>query len=459
MLVLFETAAGFALFKVLKEKKLKKVESLADEFSTLEKATKLIKLKAFEKFNDSKSALKAVSQLLESKLSKSLKNFLKSNIISKGITDQLLVLDKKLCRVIEEKLGIKCLQGSQYLELIRGIRTQIEGLISGYSESEQKAMSLGLAHSLCRYTLKFSVDKIDTMIVQAVSLLDDIDKELNNYAMRLREWYSWHFPELARIITDNIVYAKCVKIIGHRDQCKNSDLNDVVPSEIEIEIKEAAELSMGTEITVEDMNHIASLCDQVVSLSEYRVSLAEYLKNRMQAIAPNLTVLVGELVGARLIAHAGSLVNLSKHPASTIQILGAEKALFRAIRTGHDTPKYGLLYHASIVGSATPNIKGKISRTLAAKCALCIRMDALGEETEATIGVEHKQALENRVKYLETHLTPSAFSGKRPQPYSKPAANPTYNTSTDATSKIELPTKKPHNEPEEKPKKKKNTDR
>ena len=443
MLVLFETAAGFALFKVLKDKKLKKVDSLADEFSTLEKATKLVKLKAFEKFSDSKSALKAVASLLENKLPSSLRKFLKSNIVSKGISDELLVLDKKLCRVIEEKLGIKCVQGSGYLELVRGIRSQIEGLIAGYSEAEQRAMSLGLAHSLCRYTLKFSVDKIDTMIVQAVNLLDDIDKELNNYAMRLREWYSWHFPELARIITDNIVYAKCVTQIGHRDKCKNTDLSEIIPSEIESEVKEAAELSMGTEITQEDMDHIENLCEQVVSLSEYRVSLAEYLRNRMQAIAPNLTVLVGELVGARLIAHAGSLVNLSKHPASTIQILGAEKALFRAIRTKHDTPKYGLLYHASIVGSAPPSIKGKISRTLAAKCALCIRMDALGEEAEATIGVEHKQAMENRVKYLETHLTPSAFSGKKPQAYSRPAANPAYNTATDATSKLEMPSKKP----------------
>ena len=452
MLVLFETAAGFALFKVLKEKKIRKVDDLSTEFETLDKASKLIKLKAFEKFNDSKSALKAVSSLLNNKLSSSLKKFLKKNIVSKGIEDELVVQDKKMQRVIEEKLGIKCAQGSQYMELIRGIRSQIEGLISGFTESEQRAMSLGLAHSMCRYRLKFSVDKIDTMIVQAVNLLDDIDKELNNYAMRLREWYSWHFPELMRIITDNLVYAKAVKLMRSREKCRKTDLSEVVPEEIETEIKEAAELSMGTEITNEDMDHIVNLCDQVISLSEYRVSLAEYLRNRMQAIAPNLTVLVGELVGARLIAHAGSLINLSKHPASTIQILGAEKALFRAIRTKHDTPKYGLLYHASIVGSVTPNIKGKISRSLAAKCALCIRVDALGEQTEATVGVEHKQALENRVKYLETHVTPSALSGRRPQAYSRPAVNTMYNVGGDVTTRVELPSKR-NLDDEDKPRK------
>lgn len=102
---------------------------------------------------------------------------------------------------------------------------------------------------------------------------------------------------------------------------------------------------MGTEISDSDINHINSLCDQVIAISAYRAQLAEYLRNRMNAIAPNLTALVGELVGARLISHAGSLLSLAKHPASTVQILGAEKALFRALKTKHDTPKYGLIYH------------------------------------------------------------------------------------------------------------------
>jgi nucleolar protein 58 len=98
----------------------------------------------------------------------------------------------------------------------------------------------------------------------------------------------------------------------------------------------------------------------------------------MQALAPNLSALVGELVGARLICHAGSVVSLAKCPASTVQILGAEKALFKAIKTKHATPKYGILFQAQLVTAAPPKFKGKISRALAAKCALCVRMDALG---------------------------------------------------------------------------------
>jgi len=137
-------------------------------------------------------------------------------------------------------------------------------------------------------------------------------------------------------------------------------------------------------------------------MTDYRQKLYEYLKNRMNAMAPNLTLLVGELVGARLIAHAGTLINLAKHPASTVQILGAEKALFRALKTKKDTPKYGLIYHAQLVGQASTKLKGKASRMLAAKAALAARYDALGEEPSNKIGIENRAYLEARIKQLET---------------------------------------------------------
>jgi nucleolar protein 58 len=120
----------------------------------------------------------------------------------------------------------------------------------------------------------------------------------------------------------------------------------------------------------------------------------------MAAIAPNLTQLVGELVGAKLISHSGSLMNLAKQPASTIQILGAEKALFRALKTKKATPKYGLIYSASIVGQASAQLKGKISRTLANKTALCVRSDALGEGADGSMGTKNRSYLEGRLKLL-----------------------------------------------------------
>lgn len=136
----------------------------------------------------------------------------------------------------------------------------------------------------------------------------------------------------------------------------------------------------------------------------------------MAAIAPNLTALVGDLVGARLISHAGSLMNLAKHPASTVQILGAEKALFRALKTKHDTPKYGLIYHSSLVGQAPQKLKGKMARMVATKAALSIRLDALadaetkGEEGVPTVGIEARAKLESRLRALEMQ---SGLSGMR----------------------------------------------
>lgn len=220
--------------------------------------------------------------------------------------------------------------------------------------------------------------------------------------MRLREWYGWHFPEVSKILSDNLTYSKVVLAIGMKTNTKNTSLLEIVKDEdIETQIKEAAEISMGSEISPQDEINIKELAYQSIQLSEYRASLMEYLKARMKVVAPNLTELIGEMVAARLISHAGSLINLAKQPASTIQIFGAEKALFRAIRTKHDTPKYGLIYHASIVGSAAPKLKGKISRSLASKCALCVRVDALKDNTDGSIGVQKRAYLENRIRMLD----------------------------------------------------------
>ncbi|KCV69438.1 hypothetical protein H696_03867 [Fonticula alba] len=401
MLVLFETSAGYALFSVKNESKLADTDSIWKEFETADKANKLVKLQAFGKFQNTTEALSAATALLDNKVPKELKNFLKSEVLKKNLTDELAVADAKLGGVIKEKLGIACKHNDAINELMRGIRSQFSSLMSGLPEEELVAMQLGLSHSLSRYKLKFSPDKVDTMIVQAISLLDDLDKELNTYAMRIKEWYGWHFPEMGKVIIDNLAYAKTVRTITTRDKAATTDLSAILPEELEKEVKELAEISMGTEINEQDITNIIYLCDQVIALSEYRVQLFNYLKNRMQAIAPNLTVMVGELVGARLIAHAGSLMNLAKQPASTVQILGAEKALFRALKTKHDTPKYGLIYHASLIGQAAPKFKGKISRVLAAKTALSIRVDALGDKDSVDIATEARAKVEARLRQLE----------------------------------------------------------
>jgi nucleolar protein 58 len=423
MLVLFETPAGYSLFKVSDEKKLAKTD--ADDmyekfFSDPKKATKFMSLVSFQPFADTADAVSAAASCIEGKVGKSLKSFLKRELIKgdkKNQGESLAIADKLMASSLKEMLpGLKStiMNDAKTHELFRGIRCYMDELMddangddaTGVTGADIRAMQLGLSHSLSRYKLKFSSDKVDTMVIQAVGLLDELDKEINTYAMRVKEWYGWHFPEMQAIVNDNANYSKVVMAGGFRSNFRDVDMSQILEDEaVEAALKEAAEVSMGTEISDMDIVNIQSLAEQVLSMTEYRVQLYEYLKNRMNAIAPNLTILVGELVGARLISHAGSLMNLAKQPASTVQILGAEKALFRALKTKHDTPKYGLIYHASLIGQAAPKHKGKISRVLAAKASLATRVDALSDDTldhvDTTIGYEGRAKVEARLRQLE----------------------------------------------------------
>ncbi|KAH8076315.1 hypothetical protein JL721_310 [Aureococcus anophagefferens] len=342
MLLLFETAAGHALYELKNAAKLQGLDiaKVGEKFATEAGCEKNLALKAFAPFRDTAEAVAAATEHVESKLGKPLKKFLKKHVGDKALSVELGVADAKFGSLIKDKLGIPCAANAFVNECLRGVRS-----------------------------LRRDAGR-------AVGLLDDLDKEVNTYAMRVKEWYGWHFPEMAKLVNDNVHYAKIVREVRARTAAKDKvdELTEILDDEVAAKTLVAtAEISMGTEVDESDMEHICNLAVQVVELSAYRQRLADYLRSRMQAIAPNLTTLVGELVGARLVQHAGSIMNLAKHPASTIQILGPEKALFRALKTKHDTPKYGLIYHASLIGQAAPKHKGKIARVLAAKCALAVR--------------------------------------------------------------------------------------
>jgi len=440
---------------------------------------KKFQLKAFAAFKDTSEAVSAATEFVESKLGKPLRTFLKKHVVkAAGAKAELGVADAKLGALIKEKLGIRVLANDAFVnEAMRGVRALVNESLEPVPPDTLKATRLGLSHSLSRYKLKFSPDKVDTMVVQAVGLLDDLDKEVNTYAMRVKEWYGWHFPELAGLLNDNVKYAKVVLKVGLRSNCASvasEELAEVLadpglpPDEsFARHVKEVAEISMGTEIDDADIRHVRSLADQVVELSSYRARLAEYLRARMAAVAPNLTVLVGELVGARLVQRAGSVLNLAKQPASTLQILGAEKALFRALKTKHDTPKYGLIYHASLVGQASPKNKGKISRVLAAKCSLAVRVDALADDDAAAganaVGADMRAKVEMRLRQLEGDVLPPAAKkppdGQRKlvelMDADKTAAPPAYDVAADVLRLS--PGQDDDDEPPKKKKKKKKT--
>ncbi|WOO84915.1 Nucleolar protein 58 [Vanrija pseudolonga] len=477
MLVLSETPIGFVVFKLGNDYKLDN-KDLWKEFETPEKANKALKVQAIQRFTSTATAVEDLAAIQDGRLTESLEKFIveATGGASEGdkkkkkkVEELLVVSEPKLAATISKSLKIPVLSDSTTQELYRGIRQQLSSLLGGIDQKDLNTMALGLGHSLSRFKLKFSTDKVDTMVIQAIALLDDLDKEINIYSMRVKEWYGWHFPEMGKIIVDNLAYARVVKAMGFRTNAATTSFELILPEDLEATLKQAAELSMGTEIAETDMEHIHSLCDQVISITEYRTQLSEYLRNRMQAIAPNLTALVGDLVGARLISHAGSLMNLAKFPASTVQILGAEKALFRALKTKHDTPKYGLIYHASLIGQAPQKLKGKMARMVATKASLSIRVDALADAdtkadvSAAEIGISNRVKLESRLRALEHRAgivsVRTATSGQtsRQQPkFELTGSSSAYNTATDNVNGADrLPTQPAAEEKADKKKKRK----
>merc|ERR1711997_1097132 len=254
--------------------------------------------------------------------------------------------------------------------------------------------------------VKFNVNKSDNMIIQSIALLDQMGKDINTFAMRIREWYSYHFPELYKIVPEMALYAKVVKLIKNRKELSQDlfeKLEEILMDSARAQaIIDASKSSMGMDISPIDLFNIETFASRVIGLTDYRKELSAYLQSKMGLVAPNLSTLIGDVVGARLISHAGSLTNLAKAPASTVQILGAEKALFRALKTRGNTPKYGLIFHSSFKGRAGAKNKGRISRYLANKCSIASRIDCFSEESTSVFGSKLKEQVEERLKFYET---------------------------------------------------------
>merc|ERR1719330_1327689 len=248
--------------------------------------------------------------------------------------------------------------------------------------------------------------KSDNMIIQSIALLDQLDKDINTFAMRIREWYSYHFPELIKIVPENALYARVVKLIKNRKELSQDlfeKLEEILMDSARAQaIIDASKSSMGMDISPIDLFNIETFASRVIGLTDYRKELPAYLQSKMGLVAPNLATLIGDVVGARLISHAGSLTNLAKAPASTVQILGAEKALFRALKTRGNTPKYGLIFHSSFIGRAAAKNKGRISRFLANKCTIASRIDCFAEHATTVFGSKLKEQVEERLKFYET---------------------------------------------------------
>jgi len=413
--ILYESASGYGLFEQVKCDEIGVgFEEVQAAIVDLQRFSKIMKLISFRPFLSAENALENINAISEGEMTQDLHDFLEANIPKpkegKKSKITLGVVDPKIGNVITETMKTKCVSDKLAKELIRGIRLHFDRFIKGLEAGDLAQARLGLGHSYSRSKVKFNVHRVDNMIVQSINLLDQLDKDLNTFSMRINEWYSWHFPELKAIVTDHHKFALCTKLIKDKKNMTEetvAQLEEILEdADAAKQIFAAAKMSMGTDISPIDMLNIEHFASRVIGLGKFRKNLHDYLCAKMNSCAPNLSALIGEMVGARLISHAGSLTSLAKYPASTVQILGAEKALFRALKTKGNTPKYGLIFHSSFIGRAKPKNKGRISRYLANKASLASRIDCFSEVRTNTFGNKLRDQVEERLEFYSTGKAP-----------------------------------------------------
>ncbi|KAI0104733.1 pre-rRNA processing nucleolar protein-like protein Sik1 [Nemania sp. FL0031] len=417
--VLYESATGYALFKVVHQQNdvALRMEETKQAAEDLAKLGKMLSLTSYAVWRSAAEALENIHAISEGLVTDYLKSTLELNIPSSKKSKVVLgVADKGLAGNIKAAFpGIEA-ETSDTSEavayLLRGIRMHSTKLFRDLKQGDEEKAQLGLGHAYSRSKVKFNVHRNDNHIIRSIATLDNLDKGINLFSQKLREWYSWHFPELYPICSDNLTYAKVARFVGDKSTLGDDKLHELAgligdDEEKATEIILKAKMSMGRELSEVDLENVLTFAEKVQSLAEYRRSLYSYLTDKMSSVCPNLATLIGEVVAARLIQKAGSLTNLSKYPASTLQILGAEKALFRALKTKSSTPKYGLIYHSSFIGKAAPKDKGRISRYLANKCSIAARIDCFSEQPSKKFGEALRSQVEDRLEFYATGKKPT----------------------------------------------------
>ncbi len=356
-------------------------------------------VKAYHKWSseDPSAVAEILHKLEEGKLPEELHSFLEKE--ASGST--IVVEDEELARDIASRLGLE-VEVSQAHPVFRNFRAQLLEIVEkelGIDSSEYYSRLRAVALALARKKVRKAAEKRDLFIAQAINALDDINKTINLFASRVREWYSLHFPELNDIVEDHEDYLKIVTYIGARDNMDDEKLREIgLDEETTKKILSAAKESMGADITDFDVEAIRQVSRIGLQLYDARRNLEKYIDEAMLEVAPNVRGLVGPLLGARLIALAGGIKKLAMLPASTIQVLGAEKALFRFLRYGSRPPKHGIIFQYPAIYRSPKWQRGKIARALAAKLAIAARIDAFSGEYKADV---LKEELEKRIEEIK----------------------------------------------------------
>ncbi|MBQ03753.1 hypothetical protein CL673_03460 [Candidatus Bathyarchaeota archaeon] len=287
------------------------------------------------------------------------------------------------------------------VEVIKGsepesfIRENIESIAVDFravaNRSQYYALSREVSVLRTMQNVRRAQSERGSTTIHTVQLLNELDKSLNVLSGKLREWYGLHFPELNRVINDHEIYALLVDRLGNRSRFSPERLGELELGHSVNEILSAGKNSMGASLVAEDENHLRGLASNLISLYSYRSSLETLIKQIAEETVPNLSEVAGSVLAAKLIEKAGGLKKLAMMPSSRVQVIGAEKALFRSKKTGANPPKHGLIFQHPYIHAKPRKLRGKAARTLAAKLSLAARADAFSGNL---IGTELRRQLD-----------------------------------------------------------------
>ncbi len=316
------------------------------------------------------------------------------------------------------KIAVEVVHPSEAGELLRGNLEKFaveSGFLKGGAELHDLTHQVSV--EMTKMRVRKAGEKRDLMVAQGIQAIEDIDKTANLFMGRIREWYGLHFPELDRLVEKHETYARLIVNLGRRDNFTSENLEkEDLPKNKAEQIEKVSEKSMGANLEDHDLTQVQTLCKIALQLYDVRQKLEGYMDSTMDEVAPNIKTLAGSLLGARLIALTGGLINLAKMPASTVQVLGAEKALFRSLKTGARPPKHGIIFQHTVIHDGKRWQRGKMARALAGKLAIAARSDAFSGKY---IGDDLKADFERRIKEIQEKYEEAPPMKEKPQPSPK----------------------------------------
>jgi nucleolar protein 56 len=303
------------------------------------------------------------------------------------------LLNESKTKMIKQEKDVKAdLEKKGYTDIVKGDSTYVTSNLRKLAIEEKFVKTpMDFNKIVSKVNIKLAKTDIkqaisrDQLVMQANNSIDEMDKSINIMVERMREWYGLHFPEMDRTIADHRKFAKLIEKFGARSEFDHPELGHF------------KEKSMGADFKKEDVKIMQKFASEILDLYRIRDDTADYMEKVVKEVAPNLRDIAGPVLAAKLISLAGGLEKLARMPSSTIQLLGAEKALFRHLHGRGKSPKHGIIVSHPFVKNAPLKNRGKIARLLASKFSIAAKMDFYSKEYK---GKELKKEIEKKVKEI-----------------------------------------------------------